>query len=71
MWRTHAEEVFDPRDIESVLPPLPVQEGVLFRTLQQPGHYVQHFSYRYASTIDTERLKDAWRSLMKETQILR
>ena len=70
-WRAHAEGIFDPGDIESVLPPLPVQEGVLFRTLQQPGHYVQHFSYHCASVIDMERLKAAWRGLMRETQILR
>ncbi|KAF8341217.1 uncharacterized protein EI90DRAFT_1704265 [Cantharellus anzutake] len=70
-WRASAEGIFNPGDIECVLPPLPVQEGVLFRTLQQPGHYVQHFSYRCSDVIDIRRVEDAWKRLVEQTQILR
>lgn len=70
-WRSYAEGVFDPADIEIILPPFPVQEGVIFRASQEPGHYVQHFVYRCEEKIDLDKLKDVWREVVSRQQILR
>lgn len=70
-WRAHAEEFFEPDTIDLVLPPFPVQEGVIFRSIEEPGHYVQHFLYRCGKEIDVKILKGAWEQTMAQEQILR
>ncbi|KAJ8078433.1 Non-ribosomal peptide synthetase [Marasmius tenuissimus] len=66
-----AESVFAPSDIDTVLPLFPVQEGVLFRSMESPESYVQHFMYRCVEGVDTAKMKSSWRLVMERQQILR
>ncbi|KAG7086753.1 NRPS protein [Marasmius oreades] len=66
-----AKSVFAPSDIEVVLPLFPVQGGILFRTIQDPQSYVQHFMYRCMEGVDAQRVKKSWQAVMRRQQILR
>ncbi|OJT03537.1 Nonribosomal peptide synthetase 2 [Trametes pubescens] len=69
-----AEEVggvYAPNAIESLLPPFPVQEGVLYRSVNSPSMYVQHVVLRLASGTSTSGLQDAWTKLVAEHEMLR
>ncbi len=69
-----AEEVggvYAPDAIESLLPPFPVQEGVLYRSVNSPSMYVQHVVLRLASGTSTSGLQDAWMKLVAEHEMLR
>ncbi|KAF5368041.1 hypothetical protein D9758_004463 [Tetrapyrgos nigripes] len=70
-WSGLAEGIFEPHQIQSILPPFPVQEGVLFRSMQSPQLYVQHFMYRCDPSIDLERMKESWQKVVSRQQILR
>jgi ferricrocin synthase len=70
-WRAEASKVFDPSEIETVLPPFPVQEGVIFQSIQEPGHYVEHFLYQCETGIDLEKLRNAWERIVARQAILR
>lgn len=70
-WRSEASKVFEPSDIEAVLPPFPVQEGILFQSVQEPGHYVEHFLYQLEPGIDLLKLRHAWERVVARQQILR
>lgn len=69
-----AEEVgsvYAPDAIKSLLPPFPVQEGVLYRSVNSPSMYVQHVVLRLASGTSTSGLRDAWTELVAEHEMLR
>ncbi|KAL0578432.1 Non-ribosomal peptide synthetase [Marasmius crinis-equi] len=66
-----AEAVFSPSDIDVVLPLFPVQEGVLFKSMESPDSYVQHFVYRCAEGVDAGRVMSSWRAVLGRQQILR
>ncbi|KAF9257797.1 hypothetical protein L218DRAFT_85650 [Marasmius fiardii PR-910] len=69
--RDAAKSVFTLEDVEVVLPLFPVQGGVLFRTMEDPRAYVQHFVYRCMEGVDLERVKKSWEVVMGRQQILR
>lgn len=76
-----AVAVFDPDTIERVLPPFPVQEGVLASVTSGIGAggegYVQHFAYRVhkgegeEGEVVARRLKSAWEGVFERHEILR
>ncbi|KAK7033521.1 Non-ribosomal peptide synthetase [Paramarasmius palmivorus] len=70
-WRALVESVFSPVDIEAILPPFPVQEGVLFMSQEEDESYVQHFMYRFAEGTSVDKVKDSWSSVQKRVEILR
>ncbi|PWN41063.1 hypothetical protein IE81DRAFT_304267 [Ceraceosorus guamensis] len=72
--RQTAEEHFNPKDIESVLPPFPVQPGVLFQITQDRSAYVQHFLYEIPSQsalCNVEQISKAWSAAASRHAILR
>lgn len=76
-----AVAVFDPDTIERVLPPFPVQEGVLASVTSSIGAggegYVQHFAYKVHKgegedgEVVAKRLKSAWEGVFERHEILR
>ncbi|KAG8774039.1 Non-ribosomal peptide synthetase [Ceratobasidium sp. 428] len=70
-WRSMAETIFRPEDIEAVLPTFPVQDGVLFQALVSPSHYIQHFVYRIERHVTTDDLHRAWSEVISRHPILR
>ncbi|EEB86696.1 hypothetical protein MPER_16254 [Moniliophthora perniciosa FA553] len=70
-WRASVESVFPPADIEAVLPPFPVQEGVLFMSQEEGESYVQHFMYRFAEGISLAKVKDSWSRVQERVEMLR
>ncbi|KAI0362122.1 hypothetical protein OH77DRAFT_1416339 [Trametes cingulata] len=69
--REEAEGVYPPDTIEALLPPFPVQEGVLYRSANSPSMYVQHVIVRLAPETAVGRLQDAWRDLVGRHAMLR
>ncbi|KAG9127508.1 Non-ribosomal peptide synthetase [Ceratobasidium sp. 392] len=70
-WRSMAENIFRPEDIEAVLPTFPVQDGVIFQALVSPSQYIQHFMYRIEQHVTVEDLYRAWPEVMSRHPILR
>ena len=54
-----------------VLPPFPLQEGVLFRSVGSNTMYVQHVLTRCNDETSITKLRDAWKAVMKRHDILR
>ncbi len=63
----------DKRDVESIYLLTPMQQGMLFRTLDAPGTgiYVEQASYRLAGEVDLEALKAAWDEAVRRHPVLR
>ncbi|KAF8610148.1 hypothetical protein BDV93DRAFT_517326 [Ceratobasidium sp. AG-I] len=70
-WRSAAERLFRPEDIEAVLPTFPVQDGVLFQALVSPSRYVQHFVYRLKQDVQANDIQRVWAETIRQHQILR
>ncbi|MGH8615217.1 MAG: condensation domain-containing protein, partial [Gammaproteobacteria bacterium] len=64
---------FAARDIEDIYPLGPMQEGMLFHTLAQPGTgiYVMQDRYEITSAIDVQAFRDAWQQAIDHHPILR
>lgn len=64
---------FEPRDIEDIYPLGPMQEGMLFHSLAQPGSgvYVMQDRYALRGTIDVQAFSDAWQAVVNHHPILR
>jgi|GEM_PF-1349220 len=62
------------KNIESIYPLAPIQQGMLFHTLMQPNSGIYLQQYRYVMTMDNLNLsafKKAWQSIVDRHQILR
>src|ERR671929_780916 len=61
------------RNIESVYPLSPLQQGMLFHCLCEPesGVYVTQMSCRLGADLDTEAFGRAWQSVVDRHAILR
>ncbi|GAW01410.1 peptide synthetase [Lentinula edodes] len=70
-WKSVADGIFEPSSIQAVLPPFPVQEGILFRCIASPHLYVQHFMYRCRKSVDLSKMKRSWEAVMRRQEILR
>lgn len=57
--------------IDDVLPPFPVQEGVLSRSADVDTLYVQHVMVSCKHDVSLSLLQAAWQSVVDENQILR
>ena len=55
----------------SLLPPFPVQEGILYRSANSPTMYVQHVLMRLASNTSVTDLRDAWSEVASQHEMLR
>jgi amino acid adenylation domain-containing protein len=59
------------RDIESIDPLTPMQEGILFHTLLEPGAYLQQLRCRLEGPLDAGALDAAWQSVFDRHSALR
>ncbi|KAI0336556.1 hypothetical protein GY45DRAFT_411925 [Cubamyces sp. BRFM 1775] len=69
--REEVEAAYPAESIEALLPPFPVQEGVLYRSANAPSMYVQHVLLRLGPETSVERLRDAWKELVAHHEMLR
>jgi amino acid adenylation domain-containing protein len=60
-----------PQDIEDIYPAMPLQEGLMAVTAQQPGAYVAQHVFRIRPEVDMTRFKKSWSKLMDSLAILR
>jgi len=60
-------------EVEDIYPLSPLQEGLLFHTVQAPGSgvYMQQMSCRFGAGFDVEAFKDSWRDAVQRHGILR
>ncbi|HEX8694770.1 MAG TPA: non-ribosomal peptide synthase/polyketide synthase, partial [Longimicrobium sp.] len=61
------------REVEDVYPLAPLQEGLLFHTLYEPGSgaYVGQFGYRLQGELDVEAFRRAWSGVVERHAALR
>ncbi|RDX56754.1 peptide synthetase [Lentinus brumalis] len=69
--REEVESAYPSATIEDLLPPLPVQEGVLFRSANAPTMYVQHVLMRLSPQVSVTKLRAAWTELVAHHEMLR
>lgn len=61
-----------PESAQDIYPPLPVQPGVLFHTLQDKTGYVQHFTYQIEDAkISRDLIHACWKEVQSSLDILR
>jgi amino acid adenylation domain-containing protein/non-ribosomal peptide synthase protein (TIGR01720 family) len=62
-----------PPDVEDVYPLSPMQEGMLFHTLMQPGSgiYLMQNRYRIEGELQPEQFREAWRRVIARHSVLR
>ncbi|MGW7535471.1 non-ribosomal peptide synthase/polyketide synthase [Amycolatopsis sp. NPDC054798] len=65
--------VGDGREVEDIYPLTPMQAGMVFHDLAQPGArvYFEQVSFTVDDVPDPQRLGDAWRRIVERTPILR
>lgn len=61
----------EPAHVEDVYPCTPIQEGMLASTVQESSGYVLRSSYRLADSVDLERFKEAWATVLSQNPTLR
>src|SRR5699024_4593405 len=63
----------DPSRVASVRPCLPLQEGLVARSINSEGRqlYVNHIALQLAETVDANQLKAAWQTAAIDNEILR
>ncbi|KAF6765264.1 hypothetical protein DFP72DRAFT_840166 [Ephemerocybe angulata] len=69
-----AEEVYSnyPQEsVEMVLPPLPIQQGVVSRSSELDTLYVQHVILQCKDGISIPKLRDAWKAVISRHPMLR
>ncbi|TPX70384.1 hypothetical protein SpCBS45565_g01827 [Spizellomyces sp. 'palustris'] len=58
--------------VAAVYPCSPLQEGMIVETLKSEGmHYLNHAIFELKSTVDVQRLLNAWKSVIRANDILR
>ncbi|HEY2740230.1 MAG TPA: condensation domain-containing protein, partial [Thermoanaerobaculia bacterium] len=62
-----------PENLESIYRLSPAQEGILFHALNEPesGLYVRHLVTELSGTLEVDRLREAWGSLVERHAVLR
>ena len=60
-------------NIEAIYPLTPMQEGILFHTLESPaaGMYFNHFTCCLEGPLNEDRFKSAWRNAFSRHAALR
>ena len=69
--RAEVETPYPVGSVAAILPPFPVQEGVLYRSVNAPTMYVQHVLLRLAPDVSVPDLKKAWKEVVGKHDILR
>ncbi|OBZ75800.1 Nonribosomal peptide synthetase 2 [Grifola frondosa] len=73
-YSEHLEDVsgaYPGSRIEDILPPFPVQEGVLYRSVNAPYMYVQHVLLRCNPDVCVSKLREAWCTVVSRHAMLR
>ncbi|MEU0900766.1 amino acid adenylation domain-containing protein, partial [Streptomyces massasporeus] len=61
----------DGRDVEDIFPLTPMQSGMLFHTLSDPGAYAEQMSFELDGVTDPALLARAWQTVADHTGMLR
>ncbi|KAJ3022373.1 hypothetical protein HKX48_006308 [Thoreauomyces humboldtii] len=62
----------DRENVASVYPCTPMQEGMLLESIRSNGErYFNHMVFEVGSTVDVERLREAWETVVSANDILR
>jgi hypothetical protein len=69
--RGEIEGVRGVEEVEALLPTLPLQMGVIYRSLEDPQLYVQHFVCHLGNSTEVGRLRACWGRVQVEVEILR
>src|SRR5262245_16476242 len=61
------------KNVEDLYPLSPMQEGMLFQSLLAPdsGAYFRQISFSLQQSLDTEKFRQAWQTLVERHSILR
>ena len=61
------------QDIENILPLTPIQEGILFHAIQNPGNdvYYEQYNCTLKGNLGIEEFKNAWQSVIDRHSVLR
>lgn len=70
-WFHVVEESVPHTQVGHVLPPFPIQEGVLHHSDSHPASCVQHVIMSISDQTPLMRVRDAWEATMKKLDILR
>lgn len=72
-FRQNPPKSVDPSRVSFVRPCLPLQEGLVARSINSEGQqlYVNHIALRLAESIDVNQLQAAWQSTATDNEILR
>ncbi|KAG9318679.1 hypothetical protein JVU11DRAFT_774 [Chiua virens] len=70
-WLHVVQESLPHAQVGRVLPPFPIQEGVLYHSDGHPSSCVQHVVMSISDQIPLSRVRDAWEATMKKLDILR
>lgn len=63
----------NPADIEDLYPLTPMQQGMLFHTLREPGtrQYIEQSVWTFRGPVDTDALRRAWQMVVDRHPVLR
>ncbi|GKZ22360.1 hypothetical protein AbraCBS73388_008503 [Aspergillus brasiliensis] len=72
-YRQQPSPGVNPSDVATVRPCLPLQEGLVARSINSEGDqlYVNHVVLQLEAYVDTEKLESAWRGVSNDAEILR
>ncbi|PYH49418.1 nonribosomal siderophore peptide synthase SidC [Aspergillus saccharolyticus JOP 1030-1] len=72
-YREHPVSDLDPARVAAVRPCLPLQEGLVARSINSEGNhlYVNHIILKLEPTVDLDMLKSAWQMVANDNEILR
>lgn len=58
-------------DIEDILPMTSQQRLLWLGSLQKPGAYIAHWSFKLSDWVDVEQLREAWMKVLENSSVLR
>ncbi|BCS01581.1 nonribosomal siderophore peptide synthase SidC [Aspergillus luchuensis] len=72
-YRQHPSPGVNPSDVATVRPCLPLQEGLVARSINNEGEqlYVNHVVLQLEACVDVEKLRSAWQAVSNDADILR
>lgn len=70
-WQDSITKEYDAERVECVLPTFPLQDGVLYRSMEYNTLYIEHVTLRCAEGVALEKVHYAWQAAMARFEILR